>query len=182
MSKFSCFFLFGGNPTNKTVTGTAAHTWGTTNSKPSRPIIMIDQSELLSRSHVQFITLFFGGVQLCCAFYPATAHCTNLVQKTQSTELKTSTFWLFHTTFYCRFLPLLICSWRHLCVHNQQFKNFFFIISRGNDFSGSTIIEASRWHNQWPSLTTKVVWKHKGCEMNLYCILKWWMIMWKIAW
>ncbi len=30
---------------------------------------MIDQSEILSRSQVQFITLFFGGVQLCCAIY-----------------------------------------------------------------------------------------------------------------
>jgi hypothetical protein len=29
---------------------------------------MIDQSEILSRSQVQFITLFFGGAQLCCDF------------------------------------------------------------------------------------------------------------------
>jgi hypothetical protein len=29
---------------------------------------MIDQSEILSRSQVQFITLFFGGA-LCCAFF-----------------------------------------------------------------------------------------------------------------
>jgi hypothetical protein len=29
---------------------------------------MIDQSEILSRSQVQFITLFFGGAQLCCVF------------------------------------------------------------------------------------------------------------------
>jgi hypothetical protein len=41
---------------------------GTTNSKPPGPIIMINQSEVLNRSHVQFITLFFGGAQLCCAF------------------------------------------------------------------------------------------------------------------
>jgi hypothetical protein len=33
---------------------------------------MIDQSKILSRSQVQFfITLFFGGAQLCCAFYQA---------------------------------------------------------------------------------------------------------------
>jgi hypothetical protein len=42
---------------------------GTTNSKPPGPIIIIDQSEILSRSHIQFSTLFFGGAQLCCAFY-----------------------------------------------------------------------------------------------------------------
>jgi hypothetical protein len=29
---------------------------------------MINQSEILNRSHLQFITLFFGGAQLCCAF------------------------------------------------------------------------------------------------------------------
>jgi hypothetical protein len=55
------------NPTNKTETGTA-YTWRTT-SKPPGPIIMIDQSETLSHSQVQFITLFLGGAQLCCVFY-----------------------------------------------------------------------------------------------------------------
>jgi hypothetical protein len=29
---------------------------------------MIDQSEILSRNQVQFITLFFGGAELCCTF------------------------------------------------------------------------------------------------------------------
>jgi hypothetical protein len=50
MSQFSCFF---GNPTNKTVTGTA-YTWGLLIANH------LDQWEILSRSsHVQFITLFF---------------------------------------------------------------------------------------------------------------------------
>jgi hypothetical protein len=66
MSKFSCFFS--GNPTNKTETGTA-YKWGTTNSKPPGQIIIIDQLKVLSLSQVQFITLVFGGAQLCCAFY-----------------------------------------------------------------------------------------------------------------
>jgi hypothetical protein len=66
MSKFSCFFF--GNPTNKTETG-IAYTWGITNSKPPGPISVINQSEILTRSQVQFITLFLGGAQLCCAFY-----------------------------------------------------------------------------------------------------------------
>jgi hypothetical protein len=30
---------------------------------------MIDQSEILSCSQVQFITLFFGGAQLCVATF-----------------------------------------------------------------------------------------------------------------
>jgi hypothetical protein len=46
-----------------------AYTWGTINSKPPEPNIVIDQSEILSRSQVQSITLFLGGTQLCCAFY-----------------------------------------------------------------------------------------------------------------
>jgi hypothetical protein len=64
MSKFSRFFF--GNPTNKTGT---AYKWGTTNSKPPGPIIMMDQSEILNRSQVQFITLFLGGPQQYCAIY-----------------------------------------------------------------------------------------------------------------
>jgi hypothetical protein len=68
MSKFSCFSF--GNPTNTTETGTA-YTWGIIDSKPPEPIIMIDQSEILSRSQVQFITFSLGGAQLRCAIYQA---------------------------------------------------------------------------------------------------------------
>ncbi len=57
-SKFS-YVLFC-NPTNKTETGTA-NRWGTTNSKPSGPIIMIGQSEMLSSSSIIFISLFSVG-------------------------------------------------------------------------------------------------------------------------
>ncbi len=66
MSKF-CFFLFG-NPTNKTVTGTA-YMWGLLKANHLGPIVIIDQSKILSHSQVQFITLLFGGAHLCCAFY-----------------------------------------------------------------------------------------------------------------
>jgi hypothetical protein len=69
-SKIKCLSLafFFRKPTNKTETRTA-YSWGTTNSKPPGPIIVIDESEILSRSQVQVITLFLGGEQLCCAFY-----------------------------------------------------------------------------------------------------------------
>jgi hypothetical protein len=72
-SKIKCLSLgfllfFFGNPTNKTKTG-IAYTWGTTNSKPPGPIIVINQLELLNYSEVQFIKLFLGVAQLCCAFY-----------------------------------------------------------------------------------------------------------------
>jgi hypothetical protein len=67
MAKVELFCFFG-NPTNKTETG-AAYVWGIANSKPSGPIIMIDQLEILSLSQVQFITLVSGGAQLRCAIY-----------------------------------------------------------------------------------------------------------------
>jgi hypothetical protein len=55
------------NPIHKTKTGTA-NRWGTTNSKPQGPIIMMGQSEILSSSHIIFITLFSASTQHCCAF------------------------------------------------------------------------------------------------------------------
>jgi hypothetical protein len=45
---------------------------GTTNSKPPGPIITIDQSEILSRSQVQFIHSFLE-VHNCVALLPSTA-------------------------------------------------------------------------------------------------------------
>jgi hypothetical protein len=41
-------------PTNKTETG-IAYMWGTTNSKPPKPIIMINQLEILIFNQVQVI-------------------------------------------------------------------------------------------------------------------------------
>ncbi len=54
-SKFS--YLLFCNPNHETETRTASR-WGTTNSKPPWPIIMIDQSETVSSNHIIFITLF----------------------------------------------------------------------------------------------------------------------------
>ncbi len=96
MSKFSCFTF--ANTTNKTVTRTA-HTWGLLIANHLE-LIMIDQSEILSRGHVQFITLFFGGAQLCCAFYQLRATCTNLMPENQFSELNWHIL-TFHNKFYC---------------------------------------------------------------------------------
>ncbi len=91
-----------GNPTNRTVTEYV----GTTNTKPPGPVIMIDQSEILSCSQARFITLFFGGAHLCCAFYqPATANCTNLVQKRQFPELN---------RHILTFSPINVTVWSHI--------------------------------------------------------------------
>jgi len=67
MSKFSwmCF----GNPTNKTVTG-SIYTWGILIANHlDQSLWSTNQKKILSRSQVQFITLCFGGAQLCCAIY-----------------------------------------------------------------------------------------------------------------
>ncbi len=65
-SKF-CYLLFC-NPTHKTGTGTA-NRWGTTNSEPPGPIIMIGESETLTSSQILFITLFSAGAHRCGAVY-----------------------------------------------------------------------------------------------------------------
>jgi hypothetical protein len=50
-------------PTHKTETG------GTTNRKPAGQIIIMGQSEKLSRKWIIFITLFSASAQRCYAFY-----------------------------------------------------------------------------------------------------------------
>jgi hypothetical protein len=60
---------------------------------------MIDQSEILSRSQVQFITLFYGGAQMCCAFYQPRQAATNLVQKNQFPELNRHILTFFTINF-----------------------------------------------------------------------------------
>jgi hypothetical protein len=48
------------NPTHYTELG-AANTLGITNSKPPGPIIMMGESETLSKCEIIFVTLFFAG-------------------------------------------------------------------------------------------------------------------------
>jgi hypothetical protein len=50
---------------------------GTTNSKPPGPIIMINQTEILSRSQVQNLLYYFCEVHNVLCPLPATASCTN---------------------------------------------------------------------------------------------------------
>jgi hypothetical protein len=56
-------YLFFSNPAN------TPNRWGTTNSKPPGPIIMMGQSETLISSQITFITLFSAGAERCCAYY-----------------------------------------------------------------------------------------------------------------
>jgi hypothetical protein len=61
-NKIKCLSLAGfffGDPTNKTVTGTA-YAWGLLIAKPPGPIIMIDQSEILSGNQVSIYYTLFG--------------------------------------------------------------------------------------------------------------------------
>jgi len=86
-SKIKCLslaFLFLATlPINETGN---AYTWGTTNSKPRGPIIVVDQSEILSRSGAIYYTLF-GRCLTVLRLLPASASCTNLVRKNQFREL-----------------------------------------------------------------------------------------------
>jgi hypothetical protein len=63
-------------------------------------ITVIDQSEILSPSPEQFITLFLGGAQLCRAFYHPRHGARIWCGKTNFLSY-TGTFWLFRNKSYC---------------------------------------------------------------------------------
>jgi len=65
-SKF-IYFIFC-NPTHKIET-LITNRWGTTNSKPLGPIIMMDQLETLKKCQIVIIALFPTNAQYRCAFY-----------------------------------------------------------------------------------------------------------------
>jgi hypothetical protein len=96
-SKFN--YLIFCNPTHKTETG-IANRWGTTNSEPPAPIIMIGQSKTLSGSHIIFITLFCAGAHPCCAFYQPQQILQCCWAKTGFLS-ETGRFWLLFIEFYC---------------------------------------------------------------------------------
>jgi len=67
LNVLSCFFFFW-QPHRLNCDWNCIYV-GNTSSKPPGPISTIDQSEILRRSQVQFITLFFGGATLCLHEY-----------------------------------------------------------------------------------------------------------------
>jgi hypothetical protein len=75
---------------------------GSTNSKPHVPVIMIDRSETLSGSQVQFITLFFGGAQLYCTLYQAqqAPRVQHRNTKPQSSPIYYTLFWRCTTVLH----------------------------------------------------------------------------------
>jgi hypothetical protein len=87
-SKFSYLFIC--NPTHKTETGTA-NRWGTTNSKPPGPIIMMGQSETLTSTQIVFITL-----QVHAVAGPFTSY-----HKRSNLLSQTGIVWLFFIQIYC---------------------------------------------------------------------------------
>ncbi len=83
--------------------------WGTTNSEPPGPIIMIGQSEILSSSQIIFITLFCAGAQYCCAFHQPPQQCFFLCFKFVARVArgcdKVKPLWLFaKKSVWCRWL------------------------------------------------------------------------------
>jgi hypothetical protein len=90
-SKFS--YLLFCNPTYRNEIGTA-NRWGTTKSKPPRPIIMISQSETLSSSQIIFNKLFPKP-----AFYYPRQSVTLCWAKIIFLS-QTGIFWLFSSNFH----------------------------------------------------------------------------------
>jgi hypothetical protein len=69
----SLVIYFFTTPPIKLKLGQQTGKWGTTNSKPLGPIIMMSRSEALSSSsQIIFITLFCAGAQVGCG--PCTSH------------------------------------------------------------------------------------------------------------
>ncbi len=94
----SLVVYFFATPTHKTESGTA-NIWGSTNSKPPGPIIMMGQSETLSSCHIIFITLFSVGVQCYCTFYQPLQAVKLYWAKTIFLS-QTGMFWIFFIQFY----------------------------------------------------------------------------------
>jgi len=90
------------NPTHKTETRTA-NRWGTTNSKPPGPIIMMGQSQTPTTSQIVFIRLFSVRAQCCCVFLPATVKLRNYAEPKPFWTIfmsETGIIWLFFIQLY----------------------------------------------------------------------------------
>jgi hypothetical protein len=107
------------NPTHKTEAGTL-HMSGTTNSKPPGRIIMMGQSETLSRSHVIFITLFSAGAHRCHLL--ATANCAIMLSQNRFAEPNRHVLTFLH--------PILLCTITYLAPLEMHLNiNFKYPIS-----------------------------------------------------
>jgi len=62
---------------------------------------MIDYSDILSRRQVQFITLFFGGAELCCAFNQPRHDARIWSRKNQFPELNRSSLTFLQEILLC---------------------------------------------------------------------------------
>ncbi len=119
--KFISYVLFY-NPTHQTETGTT-NGWESTNSKPPGPIIMISQSEILSRSQIIFILQSFPNV--CSAFLPGTANYANMLsQKPLSWDTPVCSLgsqWVFHDVLQVPNVLFLQgvpnCTSLYYCMH-----------------------------------------------------------------
>ncbi len=69
--------------------------WETTNSKPPGRIVMMGQSEILSSSHIVFITLFSPSEKRYCAFHQPPPTLCNYAEDKTIFLSQTSNFGLF---------------------------------------------------------------------------------------
>ncbi len=94
-----CSYVLFCNPTNKTESG-SANRWGTANSKPHGPIIMMGRSETLSSSRSYLVHSF---VQVHSAAAPRTSHgtCAQLCWTKPIFLSQTGSNWIFFIDFSC---------------------------------------------------------------------------------
>jgi len=91
------------NPSHKTKTG-RANRWGTTNSKPWGPIIMMSQSKTLSSSQIIFYyTLFWRCTVLLCHLAATTNKLCNCAEPQPFSQAKLAYFFTF-------LHPILMCN------------------------------------------------------------------------
>jgi hypothetical protein len=104
-SKFS-YVLFC-NPTHKTETGTA-NRWGTTNSKPHGPIIMIGQSETHQLDQIHYTHFCRCTVLLLC-LSSATATCAIMRSQNHFPEPHQHMLDFLHLIWLCRITYAKLC-------------------------------------------------------------------------
>jgi hypothetical protein len=120
MSKFSCLFF--GNPTNKSVTGTA-YMWGLPNSKPPGPIIMIDNQKYWAPVRSNLLHSFLE-VHNCVAPFTSHGKLHEFGAEKPISWAKAAHFDFFPINFsaWCHILNTVGDALRTLCIWVPQYS------------------------------------------------------------
>jgi len=113
---------------------------------------MIDQLEILSRSKVQFITLFFGAAQLCYAFY----------QSWQAARIRCRKTNFLAKPIYFNFFTINYTVWSHIVSTGGDALTLSPLSERRNIGTLTTSSESfiSQWafDSSWIDKYLKILW------------------------